>query len=485
LAYLRAVTARRRRALLLLALAAGCAAEAPPPSVLLVSIDTLRPDYLGRHGYDRDSSPFLDALLASGFHFPRAQSPIARTTPALASLLTGAYPHRTGVRTLMGVLADGAVPLAERLRAEGYQTLAVVSNTVLTRERRLGRGFDVYDPATNLRGAARTAERAIDTLAALDPGRPFFAWVHFVDPHVPYHPRRDLAEAFDPDYAGRYRFSFGYQPRDGEPRRLYRAWPDDLPKRVATLQNPLPERVNAHVRRLYAAEVRETDDALRELVAAFRAAAGGRLILIVTADHGESLGEHDFYYDHGEHVYDAETRVPLGIALPAGHPLRGPRRCEDWVSLVDVAPTLLELLGLAPGTMAPQLEGRSLVPCMRGEPQPPRPVFAEAGEAWYPELSRRRLRNDVAGRPRAVTWEGWKLVWTPFQGPDLAWELYDLEADPGETQNLYRPDHPRLAELRAALEAWMARAPRDEAEPPAPSAAEREALRELGYLEDE
>ncbi len=475
----------RRAALALvaaLALAPGCgSAPERPPDVLLLSVDTLRPDYLGLEGYDRPTSPFLDSLFASGFSFARAWSPIARTTPALASLLTGAYPHRTGVRTLNGTLGREVVSLAELLRERGYQTAAVVTNPVLVRKRGLARGFDVYDSAAR-RSDARTADSLLHHLETLDRTRPLFAWVHFFDPHVPYHPDPEIAAAFDPGYTGRYREHFGFEPRDGAGAGLFRAWPQDLHKREATLRNRLPDAVNAHVRRLYAGEIRAVDSAAQHLVEGMRRVVGKRLLIVVTADHGESLGEHDYYYDHGDYVYDAGTRVPLGFVLPHDHRLHGSGRCQDPASLVDVVPTLLELLDIPPDAVPPgQLEGRSLVGCLRGETLAPRPIFSESGDSWYPELVPRLVRNDVAGRFRSVTLDGWKLVWTPFQPREQEWELYDLGADPGETRDLYRPDHPRLPALRAALGAWLARASDTEAPPPPLSAGDRAALEALGY----
>jgi arylsulfatase A-like enzyme len=472
-----------RGALASLALALGCGTPAPDaPNVLLLSIDTLRPDYLSLNGYDRETTPFLDTLLGSGFYFERAVSPIGRTTPALAALLSGAYPHRSGVRTLNGTLAAGVIPLAEILRERGYQTAAVVTNQVLGRERGLARGFDVYDSAAR-RSDLGTTEKLLYYLEALDPTRPLFAWVHYLDPHVPYHPDREVAEGFDPDYDGPYRLHFGYEPPSGESPALWRAWPTDLGKPTATLENPLPARVNAHLRRLYAGEIRAADAAARAVVEGVRQSVGEPLLIVVTADHGESLGEHDYHYDHGDYVYNAGTRVPLGFVLPDGHPLRGSGRCADWVSLVDVVPTLLELLGFEPDPrLAAQLEGRSLVPCLRGEAPDPRPVYAESGRSWFPELVPGRIRNDVAGRFRSVTLGDWKLVWSPFQTPDREWELYRMSDDPHETRNLYRVGHPALPPLRQALGDWLARAPAQERAPPPLSERDRAALRELGYL---
>ncbi len=472
-------------ALCAMALFPACSAEVGRPHVLLVTVDTLRPDYLGANGYGHPTSPTIDELLAAGFYFEKAVTPVGRTTPALASLLTGAYPHATGVRTLNSDLRGQLVPLAERLREAGYQTLAVVTNDILIRERGLDRGFDVYDMSSRLRLDSQTSETALGYLEALDRTRPLFAWVHYFDPHVPYHPEPEVILDFAPGYQGPYQRSFGYEPRPHESRWLARSWPQGLKKREATLANPLPEAVNEQIRRLYAAEIRETDAALASLIDGLRSRLEGPLLIVLTADHGESLGEHGYYYDHGDYVYSAGTRVPLAFVLPRGHPLHGSGRCSQWVSLVDVAPTLLELLGLAAGEMEPQLEGRSLVPCMRGEALAPLPVFAEAGHSWFPELVPLRVRNDVSGRFRAVTIDDWKLIWLPFQSPDREWQLFDLAADPHETRDLYRPDHPRLPALRAALEEWLARAPAaedGEQDVEGLSEEDRRALEELGYL---
>ena len=162
----------RALALLLLALVPGCGTtteDSEPYSVLLLTVDTLRPDYLSFSGYDRPTSPVLDSLLADSFYFEEATAPIARTTPALASLLTGAYPHRTGVRTLMSAMDDEIVPVAEALQAAGYQTLATVTNWVLSRGQGLDRGFDQYSAMHDSRDARQTTDSALEMLGDRDP----------------------------------------------------------------------------------------------------------------------------------------------------------------------------------------------------------------------------------------------------------------------------------------------------------------------------
>jgi arylsulfatase len=456
--------------------------DAPPESVLLVTVDTLRPDYMSMNGYDRPTTPQIDGLLAEGFYFEQAVSPVARTTPALAALLTGAYPHTNGVRTLTDSVSEDVTTLAEIMSEFGYQTLAVVTNQVLTRKRGLARGFDVYDVAADARTARATTDSALGFFDGLRPEVPVFAWVHYIDPHVPYHSDRAIAERFDPDYRGRYRFHFGWNGRPG-PNGGYRTFPEDLPKGVATHRNPLSGEVNAHVRRLYAADIGAMDEQVGRLVAAAKRRLGEDLILVFTADHGESLGEHDFYFDHGDYVYNAGTRVPLAIVLPKSHPLNGSGRCRGWVSLVDVVPTIFELLERdPPAEIREQVEGRALTACMRSEGIASHPVFAESGHSYFFTDVKRRRRNDVSGRFRSVVQDDWKLIWTPFAEGEDAWELYDVGADPDETANLYRPDHPAVLRLAPRLASWTARS--EGASPPRPLSEEDEAtLRELGYLE--
>ncbi len=476
---------RLRAGILAAALAACAPDDFGKPSVLLLTVDTLRPDYMSMNGYDRPTTPFLDSLAAEGWYFEQAVAPVPRTTPALASLLTGAYPHTTGVRTLTDTLSSEVIPVTEVLRASGYQTLAVVTNHVLPRRRGLARGFEAYDMAIDGRGARETTDAALRSLARFDASAPLFLWVHYIDPHTPYYPDPAIAAEFDPDYRGRYRFHFGELPAPAGGSRFVRPFPLDLPKRVATHRNPLPESVNRHVRRLYAADVGTLDREIERLVSAVRERVGEDLLIVFTADHGESLGEHEFYFDHGDYVYNAGSRVPLAIVLPASHPAHGSGRCAGWVSLVDVVPTLFELLGLAlPPEMAGQVEGRSLTPCLKGDALPAEPVFVESGHSYYPESVSRRVRNDAAGRFRAVILGDWKLIWTPFQSGELEWELFDVGADPHETENLYAPDHPALPRLKTHLDEWLSRQDAEDlAAPRVVSEEDRAALRALGYID--
>jgi arylsulfatase A-like enzyme len=474
-------------ALLALGGASACGPDAPQRRhVLLLTIDTLRPDYLSHRGYDLASSPFLDALCARGLVFTDAVAPIARTTQALASLFTGVPPQAHGVRRLFDTLPAGLPTLAEIARARGYATVAVVSNLILQRERGLDRGFDVYDVAPAQRAAQATTDAALARLLAIDPDEAVFLWVHYIDPHVPYYPPADLARAFDPGYQGPYALHFGEAP-DGVGGRAY---PADLGKPRAIFRNPLSERVNAHVRRLYAAEIRATDAAVERLVGGLERRFGRDWTIVFTADHGESLGEGGYYWEHGDFVSAAELRVPLALVLPADDPLHRVGRVDGWVSLLDLFPTLVELLGAAPPHPPGLGDGRSLVPALAGRALEPRPVFAESDTSFFPaEVRGRRFDFNLSGRLRAVLDGRFKLVWTP--GGEPAWTLYDVTADPGETRDLYSAGHPEARRLAALLDAWLRRAPEapnlsdtgDLGRPGGPDADGAQRLRALGYLE--
>jgi arylsulfatase len=412
-------------------------------------------------------------LRAGGVEFTHAVTPIPRTTQALASLLSGAYPRTTTVRDLVDPLPPQITSLAELLRARGYATVAVVSNHILTPDRKLDRGFDVYDFADDAREAAATTDAALARLERYRPADALFVWVHYIDPHVPYYPPPELAARFDPGYQGRYASHFGAQ-KGGIGARAY---PEDLGKVNAVFRNDLPPEVRAHVRRLYAADIRNADDHIGRLVDAMKGRLGNDWLIVFTADHGESLGENDYYYDHGDYVSNGEIRVPLSFTLAPGDPLRGHRKIDDWVSLIDIMPTLAELLDLPVG---PAVEGRSLVPYLKGQSLPERAVFAECGEAFHPNLVKRRTRFDVSGRLRAVILNDLKLVWAPGQKGEDEYDLFDVKADPGEAVDLYGAEAGRAEPLKRLLHAWADGGP---GRASVLSAPDRERLRALGYLE--
>lgn len=336
-----------------LAAAAGCAPPSPvppavPPNVLLVTIDTWRADRLGPA-----QTPALEAVAGRGLRFTEARTVAPLTLPAHTSILTGLLPPAHGVH-LNGMTADpGAGAVAERLRAGGYRTAAVVGAFVLDRRFGLDEGFGIYDDeirrdpaAVDRLEAERPAnlvvDRAVALLASLDRSRPWFLWVHLYDPHAPYAAPGDAA---------------GGSPYDAEVRFA-----------------------DAQVGRLLAAIDERGDMA--------------RTAIVVTGDHGEGLGEHG-ETTHGMLLFDATLRVPLIVAGPG----IAPAVRQMPVSLVDVAPTILALAQLAPD---PALPGRNLLAPIDEEGE----VYAEtnypSAAGWHPAraLIQGRYKFISSVRPR-------------------------------------------------------------------------------------
>ena len=420
-------------------LLAGTSTDRPP--VILITIDTLRADRLSSYGSDRVETPHIDRLAAEGVRFDNASSTVPFTLPAHSSIMTGLYPPSHGVRENVGyVLGAEQVTLAERFRDAGYRTGGFVSAFVLDARWGIGRGFDTYVDDFDLdsmaganlgsvqRPGPETIAHALEWLdetaasgdggaAGRTTGSPFFLWLHLFDPHDPYEP----PEPFRSEYEGR--------PYDGE--------------------------------------VAYTDS----LIGGFRSALEQRglfdeSVVVLTADHGEGLGDHGESY-HGFFVYDSTVHVPLIVRLPGG--VEGGRAVAGAVSHVDIAPTLAELLDLA-GTGAEQ--GRSLLRAMQGleEPDPGRGVYAESFYAldhygWAPLRSLRTA--------------DYKYIETPDP------ELYALLEDPGELTNVLLERRDVSRELRAAaveLAAELDRAaPESTPEPDLDEEALAQ-LRALGYL---
>jgi arylsulfatase A-like enzyme len=392
------------------------------PSVLLVTVDTLRADRVGAYGAGDARTPTLDKLARQGVRFQTAIAVTPITLPSHASILTGLYPPRHGVRH-NGIyrLEAGIETLAERLRAAGYSTAAVVGAYVLARRFGLDQGFDLYDDRMSSKRALaggyleRTAgavtDRALQWLDATS--RPFFLWVHYYDPHAEYAP--------PPPFAARF--------------------PD----------------------RPYQGEIAYVDSELGRLIDALR--ASGRLedtLVVVTSDHGESLGEHGEAF-HSYTLYDATLAVPLilrGPGIPAGRAVGG------VVSGVDVAPTVLALLGVA---ALREADGRDLSLLWQTGADPPsgaayaETLATEIDHGWSPLFAIRSPRHHYVRAPRP--------------------ELYAVRDDPSELRNLLEgasePASPVATDLARRIDAVLERERRRE--PEALDAKTRERLAALGY----
>ncbi len=398
--------------------AATTAAPAGRPSVLVIVADTLRPDALGWVA-GRNATPALDALAREGRRFPAAVSAVPLTLPAHATLFTGLVPRRHGVRDNGHVLSPRVPTLAEALKRTGYATGAVVSGYPLRALFGLDRGFEHYDDALTVEGgewrdrpAAETTEAALAFVRAhraAAPGRPFFLFVHYYDAHDPYTPPAALRR---PGARGAY---------DGEVAAVDAA--------VDTLRRGLHD-----------------------------VGAASNLLTVFTADHGESLGEHG-EDTHGFFVYDATTLVPLVVHWP-GRLKAG--ASDAPARLVDLTPTLLDLLGLP---RFPGVDGVSLRPLLEGRAQDVPAAYIESQQPWlgYGWAPLRALRTREA-----------KLIEAPRP------EFYDLKRDAKETSDRASERAPDMARLRGLLREVESRSSVASAGASDPEVLE--SLRALGYV---
>jgi arylsulfatase len=286
---------RRFPAMVLLAGLFGTASCARPPraSAVLITIDTLRADHLGCYGYAPPTSPHIDALARQGTLFRQARTTLPRTTQSVASILTGRLPKTHGARGLFAHLPEANLTIAEALQQAGYRTAAVVSNTFLRRGQGFEQGFETYDNPEarwDADSAAAVSDAAIAWLDRAPQGAPFFLWVHYLDPHWRYEPDPSWARTFDPSFEGPFTV---YQDLDA---RRYT-------KGRMIFDPPLTPRQHEHVAALYDGEIAQTDAAVGRLLARLDRVAPS-LLVVLTSDHGESLGEHGYHFAHGEYLYE-------------------------------------------------------------------------------------------------------------------------------------------------------------------------------------
>lgn len=373
--------------------APGAAPRPERPNVVLITLDTTRADRIGAYGYAAAATPHLDRLARDGVRFAQALSPVPLTLPAHASVMTGRNPYGHGVRNNGYFVLGTDVPtLAERFAAAGYDTAAFVSSFVLDRQFGLARGFAHYDDALDPpRGTGNSLElerRGDRTVAAAS------AWLaaRVSAPDTPYFlwvHLYDAHEPYDPPAAFRSRFEHRY---DGE--------------------------------------IAFQDALVGDLLARIGYGAPRTPLVVVAGDHGESLGDHG-ESTHGLFVYDSALRVPLIIAWPG---VLAPRVVAPAVTLADVAPTVTALASLPP---LADIHGESLAPVLDGEAGAPRGLYAET---YFPQffMGWAPLRSIRDGR--------WKYIDAPEP------ELYDVDADPGETTNRATLDTAAARGLRRRLE---------------------------------
>ncbi len=393
--------------------------------VILLTMDTTRPDHLGCYGFTLAETPSLDRIASEGVLFERAMTVTPMTLPSHVSILTGQYPLEHGVRDngLFRVAAK-TVTLAEHLQDAGYQTAGFVSSYVLNSSYGTSQGFSHFDDEMTSEGgrgaehprversAAETIDAALEWLERSGDSRPIFLWLHFYDPHVPYQPpvmfQRKFANAYDGEIAA----------MDQQIGRFFDAWSSLRPRPTLT---------------------------------------------VATADHGDGLGEHG-EDTHGLFVYNSTMWVPLLVRHPA---LGSGKRIPGRVSVIDIVPTILDLVGVA---LPAGLTGSSLLPGIASGTPWLRPIYLETQNPLY--------INGIAPL-EALCRDRFKYIHAPRP------ELYDLEADPRETRNLMEslPDEARR--LQQEIHGFRSgQSPVHAVRLREMSEEEAEKLAQLGYVQD-
>jgi arylsulfatase A-like enzyme len=423
-------------------------------NLILISLDTLRADRLSCYGNAHPTSPRIDALATTGVLFENASSAAPWTKPSHATLLTGLYPGRHGVTSMNSTFQADTPTLAAWLATRGFRTQSIV-NLGLLATHGFERGFE-HVSATELPNG-RTAgssitESAIDWLKAQTPKKRFFLFLHYMDMHSDYESEPAYRAEFVQPYDGKIR---------GTTQELYR---------IASHTLQASEDDLRHLVELYDASLRQTDAHVGRLIDYLR--ESGLLdttLLVVTSDHGEEFLDHGGVL-HGQSQYQELVRVPLvlhGPGVPAG------RRFAEPVSLVDVVPTALGLLGLS----EPEgLDGIALAPLWQkaGFTVPARFLFFEADIVFPPPAP----GLAPLGTRRAVRFGSYKLHYDTQTQRTL---LYDLAKDPEEKQDV-RIAHPQIAKvLLERLTEYLAR-PRAVAPGRELSPEQLDSLRSLGYV---
>lgn len=460
------------------------------PNIALIVLDTVRPDHLSCYGYPRPTSPNVDRLAAEGVRYEGAFCTAPWTLPSHGSMFTGAYVSRHGLDQGSERLSDDLLTLAEFLTAQGYQTAGFSSNIWVSEMTGLARGFEYFrranvPPFEDVKQPALWQKiikeiywryffkrydygaREINHMIAdffrdqWQSDRPLFLFVNYLEAHLQYEPPRAFRHLF---------------LENREQRRLAGSLDQDARKFNAGFLSYSEEEL-AVLKALYDAEIRYADFRLGKLVELLE--AWGILddtLLIITSDHGENLGDHGLM-DHQFSLHDTLMRVPLVMRHPglfeAGQVVGRPAQT------VDFWPTVAELLGATHDLPADQVQGESLLSL---PPDDSREVFAEYLSPRVNVLQRAFPGHDWSAFDRAL-----RAIRTGrhkfIQASDGRDELYDIEADPGESHNLVAQQPDVVDDLRRRLEDWVATVQRPVAGREADMQADtRRVLEGLGYI---
>lgn len=430
-----------------------------PDNIILIVIDTLRADHLGVYGYEKPTSPNLNAFAMQSTVYDSCFAQAPWTQPSIATIFTSRYPTQTGIHCLHDRLDEQHLTLAEILKGEGYQTTGIYSHTVLRRRFGFGQGFDTFencltpgeDPS-KVRSSHRVTKKAVDWLREHG-HQPFFLFLHYFDPHYDYlrHPEIDY-----PEYHGMLRSPMPINTLRHKRKQLQE---EDLRYLVA----------------LYDGEIRYTDQCIGLLFEEINALnLQENTLIIVTADHGEEFMTHG-WIGHTRTLYHELIHVPLIVRYPrASH---APRRIKGVFELADILPTILNHLGLQTPSRDQGTHPFVGYPLPRKQDsQKKRYAFSEV--SFVPPKQPNAEKSAVK---RSITDGSMKLIYDVRTG---SYQYFDLEHDPLELDNRYDRDLDEATAMQSILHQKLASLQGgNQAEEIDLSAEEIENLRSLGYIQ--
>ncbi|MFC1658047.1 sulfatase [Candidatus Omnitrophota bacterium] len=392
------------------------------PNIILITVDALRSDHLSCYGYSRGTSHNIDELAQEGVMFTQAVSTASWTPPSICSILTGKYPYAFGLFEVSkdwgSISADSIASLPKILKDNGYKTCLISSHYGLNKLNGLKRNFDKFN--CWITGRDENISSAVIEWLKENRNKPFFIWVHYMGPHAPYLP----PFPYDTLYLEEDSYTNKHLSTENSP--VSAAF-----ERVAEIEYQFSQ---------YDGEIANTDEQLGILLKnIYKLNLSKKTLIILTADHGESLDEHNCYFNHGCNLYDSILRVPLIMVyrglIPAG------KIIESQVSLIDIMPTILEVLKIK---ISSPIDGISILPLILD--------IRKKNNNRY-TFSERFFQKE---RQVAVRTTAWKLIYNLHSNK---YELYDLRADPKENNNVILIEQEKSRELKNKLDDYLREIP--------------------------
>lgn len=407
----------------------------PECNVILISLDTLRPDHLGCYGYPRDTSPRIDLFSKDSVLFESAISHAPSTKPSHASVFTSMLVSHHGAMGGDANLSDDSLTMAEIMKKQGYTTVSYNGNGRIASLYGFGQGFDVYDESypNKFIKTVNAANQWLDD----HPGEKFFMFLHTYEVHLPYNPAEKYLKLFVTDYSG----------------SLPNLVRESLVREINEGKRRITEEDKQHLVNLYDASIRSLDAAFGALIKSLvKRDLYDESLIIVFSDHGEEFGERGKVSEHSYSLYDELLKVVLLIKFPRGA-FRS-ARVKDSVRLIDILPTVHDVLDIP---IPPHFEGVSLIRKIGGDTKEGLFCISELGN-----LKKRSIRTDR-----------WKLYQTM---------LFDLEKDPSETVDVSKEQKRVKNQLEAAMREGIEARDQKRGKNVTPDDETRARLKELGYI---